>query len=105
MPADKVISIRGSLAHGRQRLAAYPLFCIKDECVVFKPVAVLGQDGGEAPEARQLVVAETILLFCDTGWYKTFPRVTQKTCENLTRITTGAGGCANRFVSTIAYNT
>ena len=64
-----------------------------------------GKTAGEAPEARQLVVAETILLFCEPGWYMTFPWVTQNTCENLTRITTGAGKWANRFVSTIAYNT
>ena len=64
-----------------------------------------GKTAGQTPEARQLVVAETILFFCETGWCKTFPWVAQETCENLTRITTGAGNCANRFVSTIAYNT
>lgn len=54
-----------------------------------------GETVGEAPEARQIVVAETIfVLFSVTGVgnYKTLQWVTQKTCESMARMTTGPGG-------------
>ena len=53
-----------------------------------------GETVSEAPEARQIVVAETIFdLFSVTGVgnYKTLQWVTQKTCESMARMTTGPG--------------
>ena len=54
-----------------------------------------GETVGEAPEARQIVVAETIFVLLSVtsvGNYKKLQWVTQKTCENMARMKTGPGG-------------